>query len=116
MKEQVNAMEDLFEEARARHDLERRWLRLTQDDLPAVAKELGWPICEDHCFQRVLLDAACGACWYDKIPKRPAYRFAPDEVLMRAVDLAAAVLDGQEDMTALNRQSLGFRGKIQPSP
>ena len=94
-----------------RADLERRWLRLTREDLPAVARGRGWPVHLDHCFQRILLDHACGGVWYDRIEGRPAYRAAPAEVLTRAVRTAEAVLAGQADLAALNAQSLRWRGK-----
>ncbi len=85
---------------------------LTRETLPGLATARGWPISRDHCFQRVLLDAACGGRWYDHIEGRPAYRAASDAVLARAVALAARAFAGSEDMAALNRQSLAFRGKL----
>jgi hypothetical protein len=63
----------------------------------------------DHCFQRILLDHACGCCWYDVIAGRPAYRAAPDPLLERSVELGEAVLAGKADLHALNRQSLLWR-------
>ena len=93
-----------------RAELEADWLRLTRDALPAVAAP-DWPIRLDHCFQRVLLDAACEGRWYDHIAKRPAYRHAPDAVLERAVALARAVLVGDADLPAMNARSLAWRGK-----
>lgn len=91
--------------------LEARWLRLTRVDLPALADVRGWPVRLDHCFQRILLDAACGGRWYDHIARRPAYAHAPDAVLARAVALGQAVAAGSADLRALNAQSLGWRGK-----
>ena len=91
--------------------LEARWLRLTRVDLPALAGARGWRVSLDHCFQRILLDAACGGCWYAHIAKRPAYAHAPDAVLARAVALGEAVADGSADLHLLNAQSLAWRGK-----
>lgn len=84
---------------------------LTRDTLPGLAAARGWPIRNDHCFQRVLLDVACGARWYDHIAGRPAYRAASDAQLERAVALAEAAVAGDADLAALNRTSLAFRGK-----
>ncbi len=96
----------------SRAELEGRWLRLTRVDLPGAAAERGWPIRFDHCFQRVLLDAACGGCWYDHIEGRPAYRAARLELLERAVALGEEVLAGTADLPALNRRSLLARGRL----
>ena len=95
-----------------RAELEARWLHLTRTALPAVAVERGWPVRLDHCFQRILLDAACGGRWYDRIPDRPAYRRCDPAILASAVELGEAVLAGEGDLHALNRRSLGWRGKI----
>ncbi len=94
-----------------RTHVERRWLELTRSSLPAVAEERGWPVRLDHCFQRILLDNACGCRWYDAIARRPAYRYAPDAVLERAVAVGEALLAGEADLHQLNRRSLQWRGK-----
>jgi len=93
----------------ARAAREARWLRLTRHELPAVAEERGWPIRADHCFQRVLLDAACGGVWYDHIAQRPDYAHAPDGVLGQAVRLGEAVLAGETPLEPLNARSLAWR-------
>ncbi|MGR3542277.1 MAG: hypothetical protein ACU0BS_12750 [Hasllibacter sp.] len=94
--------------------LEARWLDLTQRELPGLAPARGWPIRFDHCFQRVLLDNAVGGVWYYAIPRRPAYRHAPEATLRRAVALGDAVIAGEADLPALNRASLDWRGKSGP--
>lgn len=80
--------------------------------MPAAAGERGWPVVDDHCFQRILLDNAAGQVWYDVIEGRPAYRHAPEELLRRAVSLGEAALEDRADLPALNRESLRLRGKI----
>jgi hypothetical protein len=92
-----------------RAGLEARWLHLTRTALPAVAAERGWPVRLDHCFQRILLDAACGGRWYDHIAARPAYRRCDLAILARAVALGEAVLAGEGDLPTLNRHSLAWR-------
>lgn len=94
-----------------RGERERHWLALTRDTLPALSRARGWPVHADHCFQRILLDHACGGRWYDHIAGRPAYAHASDDQLDRAIALAEAAADGDADMAALNRQSLHWRGK-----
>ena len=91
--------------------LEARWLQLTRETLPALAGSRGWPVRNDHCFQRILLDHAAGRCWYEVIAARPAYRHADAALLARAVALGEAVAAGEADLVALDRQSLAWRGK-----
>jgi len=94
-----------------RSRLEERWFELTRALLPGVAVERGWPVRLDHCFQRILLDAAVGAAWRTVI-RAPAWRNAEDAVLARAVALGEAVLAGEADLASLNRASLRWRGKL----
>jgi hypothetical protein len=89
--------------------LEAEWLRLTREVLPGLAAARRWPVHADHCFQRILLDAAAGDVWYRRIPGRPAYRAASADLLARAVALAGSVAAGASDLAALNRQSLDLR-------
>jgi hypothetical protein len=95
--------------AKRRGTLERDWLELTQRRMPRAARGRGWPIWQDHCFQRVLLDNACGGVWYDHILGRPAYACAARAQLERAVALGEAALAGEADLSELNRRSLAWR-------
>ena len=95
----------------SRAALEAEWLRLTRATLPSLAAARGWPVSADHCFQRILLDAAVGGRWYDHVAGRPAYRHLPDDALARAVTLARAAAAGEADLHALDAQSLAWRGK-----
>ena len=94
-----------------RNALETRWLDLTRQTLPSVARRQDWPVHLDHCFQRILLDNAVGGFWRNHIAP-PAYRNAPDKVLAKAVDLGEAALAGETDMAVLNANSLRWRGKL----
>ena len=91
--------------------LEARWLSLTRERLPAAASGRGWPVRFDHCFQRILLDNACGDVWYRRIAGRPAYAHAPDTILRAAVEMGERVLNGEADLWALDDSSLAWRGK-----
>ncbi|WP_236687855.1 hypothetical protein [Jannaschia aquimarina] len=95
--------------------METRWLDLTRRQMPEAAAERGWPIRFDHCFQRVLLDNAVRGVWYDAITGRPAYRHAPADILVTAIELGEAALAGRADISDLNRRSLTWRGKRGPS-
>ena len=89
--------------------LQLDWLQLTRETLPALAAGRAWPVSADHCFQRILLDNACGGCWYDHVAGRPAYTRADPAILARAVALGEAVVAGGADLADLNARSLGWR-------
>ena len=95
----------------SRQLLVEEWLQLTREAMPALAKKRRWPVRFDHCFQRILLDNAVGGRWYDHIA-RPAYRNASDAQLKQAIELGKAAIKGDEDLAALNRNSLKWRGQL----
>lgn len=95
----------------SRAELEAEWLHLTRVELPALAPDRAWPVTADHCFQRILLDCACGGRWYDTIAGRPAYAHASDTILGQALALGRSAIAGDADMTALNDRSLAWRRK-----
>ena len=92
-----------------REALEQRWLKLTRQTLPALAAERRWPVSADHCFQRVLLDAATGGIWYDAVSARPAYRHVDEATLRRAIMLGEGAVHGDTDLADMNRRSLALR-------
>ena len=85
-----------------------RYLTLTRETLPEVAGDRGWPIRNDHCFQRVVLDTVSGGVWYDHIA-RPAYRHMTADQLGRAIALSEDILSGDADLDALNARSIALR-------
>jgi len=89
--------------------LEQQWLTLIRHDLPTLAAGRAWPITLNHCFARVLLDNAVGGCWYDAIPRRPAWRHATDAQLAAAVALGRQAAAGTLDMEGANARSLAWR-------
>jgi hypothetical protein len=93
--------------------LERRYLELVRRRLPAAASEGHWVLRNDHCFGRVLLDDAVGACWYDVLDRRrTAFRQLDDAQLAGAVALAERLLaEGDPLLRELDARSLAWRGK-----
>ncbi len=89
-----------------------QYLHLTHTVMPALAQtsKRHWPVRNDHCFQRIVLDTICGGVWYDHIA-RPAFRHLSPAQAMRAVQLCEQIIAGAADLTALNQQSLAWRGK-----
>lgn len=89
------------------------YLRLTREVLPQMAQDKArdWPVVNDHCFQRIVLDHVCGGVWYDHL-ERPAYKHLSAAQAAEAAKLADAIAQGAADLHAMNRQSLIWRGKL----
>ena len=89
------------------------YIHLTKNVMPSLAltAERNWPVREDHCFQRIVLDTICSGVWYQHI-ERPAYKNLTDEQAQRAVQLCQDIIEGSADLWLLNRQSLLWRGKL----
>lgn len=97
-----------------REALLARYRELVDRDLPAAARRGGWVIRLDHCFGRVLLDDAVGACWYDVLGRRggPAHRRLDDDQLAHAVATGERMLaEGDPLVRELDARSLAWRGK-----
>lgn len=90
-----------------------RYLHLTETVMPTLALQemRHWPVRNDHCFQRIVLDTLCNGVWYDHIA-RPARQHLDQAQAVAAVRLCEAIIAGEIDLTVLNRQSLAWRGKL----
>ena len=88
------------------------YMHLTKEVLPSLARSdrKNWPVSEDHCFQRIVLDTICGGVWYEHLD-RPAYKHLTNNQAQRAVGLCRDIADGRVDLKQLNQQSLIWRGK-----
>ena len=88
------------------------YMHLTEEVLPSLARSdrTDWPVSDDHCFQRIVLDTICGGVWYAYLD-RPAYKNLTHEQARRAVDLCREIAEGRADLQQLNNQSLIWRGK-----
>jgi len=93
-------------------DLVSRYLVLTKEIMPHLARTShpNWPVRNDHCFQRIVLDTLCGGVWYDWLP-RPAYKNLTQDLAAKAVNLCNKIILGDIDLVVLNDQSLKWRGK-----
>ena len=96
-----------------RLELIHRYLNLTRTVMPAVAQTRlnEWPVRNDHCFQRIVLDTVCAGIWYDHV-SRPAYKNLSLEQAQRAVQICEDIIAGRADLADLNRKSLAWRGKL----
>ena len=83
------------------------YVHLTKNVMPSLAltAERNWPVREDHCFQRIVLDTICGGVWYEHL-ERPAYKKLTIEQAQRAVRLCREIIEVSADLWQLNRQSL----------
>ena len=88
------------------------YLHLTKEILPSLSRSSrqDWPVREDHCFQRIVLDTICGGVWYEHLV-HPAYKNLTHDEAQRAVDLCYEIAEGHADLRLLNNQSLIWRGK-----
>ena len=98
-----------------RYLLQERYLELTRELLPQAAHSGAWRVREDHCFMRIALDHACGGCWYDHLDRRlRAYKQLSTAKLRVAVDTGERMLiEGEDTVALLNRQSLRWRAQRQ---
>ncbi|MEM6458846.1 MAG: hypothetical protein AAF710_05585 [Planctomycetota bacterium] len=101
-----------------RYDLQNRYLDLTRVVLPSLGRTRGWPIHEDHCFMRVVLDHVFADCWYHHLDRRlRAYKQLNDTQLAQAVAIAERMSKSDEaTVAAMNEQSLAWRDKPRPAP
>lgn len=92
-------------------ELRQRYSHLVMTVLPQVPRQQqSWPICEDHCFVRVILDDVFDDIWYDHVTGRPAYEHLSASELREAIETAEQLLEeGQPLVDKLNQQSLKYR-------
>ena len=98
-------------------DLVSRYIVLTKEVMPHLARtsHKHWPVSNDHCFQRIILDAVCGGVWNEYLP-RPAYKNLTHDQAANAVKLCNDIISGDADLIVLNKQSLQWRGKTGATP
>ena len=94
-------------------DLVAHYAVLTKETMPELARTTHrhWPVKNDHCFQRIVLDTVCGCVWYDHLA-RPAYKHLTRAQAMPAVSLCGNIIDGTADLNVLNKRSLVWLGKL----
>jgi hypothetical protein len=106
----INAKDENYERAMAIAS----YLEFTTTLLPTMAKAANklntWPIHNDHCFQRVVLDTICQAPWYDVIPS-PAYKNLSLEQARAATALCEKIANKQVCLATLNNKSKAWRNK-----
>ena len=86
----------MIEEIKETRDIIGVNMHLTKEVLPSLAKKKSsdWPVHEDHCFQRIILDTICGGVWYEHLD-RPAYKHLTNEQAKLAVELCEDIINGK---------------------
>ena len=90
-----------------------RYVHLTRTVMPrlALGEKRYWPVRNDHCFQRIVLDTICDGVWYNHIAP-PAYKHLSQTQALAAVQLCEQIIADDIDLTVLNQKSLAWRGKL----
>ena len=90
------------------------YMHLTKVVLPSMARSdlTNWPVSEDHCFQRIILDHVCGGVWYEHLD-RPAYKTLQTPSTTRS-GFATILQMGNRPQTA-KQQSLFGVGSVTPT-
>lgn len=96
-------LEDPYE-----HMVRQKWRHLVGARLPRAALQRNWPITNDHCFARILLDVTLDRPWKDVV-KPPAWRHTPICQLEHAISLGEALLGNAQNIDDLNQKSLSLR-------
>lgn len=93
--------------------LRTRYLKLTNQVLPELARQRQFPVKYNHCFQRIVLDNLFGCCWYEALDRKDtAYKQLTEEQLERAIAIAESmIIQTNEHTHQLNRNSLRWRKK-----
>ena len=94
------------------YKLVKSYIILTKQVIPkmAIDTELQWPVQNDHCFQRIILDNICNVFQYDHL-NHPANKHLIKKQALKAVKLCEDIISGNADLYALNRQLLIWRDK-----
>ena len=102
-----------MQEKTEKNTLIATYIHLTKDVLPSIARcdRTDWPVREDHCFQRIVLDTICNGVWYEHLD-RPAYKHLTKDQAQRAVELCQDIIEERADLRRMNQQSLIWRDKL----
>lgn len=93
--------------------LREAYLETVTETLPARARRRSWPIQDDHCFGRIVLDNLFEDEWYGHVSGTPAYEHLSETELRRALDIAETMMtEGERAVVRLNENSLRWRGEL----
>ena len=83
------------------------YMHLTKEVLPSLARtdQTDWPVSQDHCFQRIVLDHVCGGVCSRTLGS-PTYKHLTNKQAQLAVKIYNVLQMGRADLKRLNQQSL----------
>lgn len=88
------------------------WRRMIAEDLPAVARDRGWPVASPAGLERLLLGHARGDSAHACASSRPADTLD----LVFALELGARALEGRSCLAAVRRASLRRGAAVDEDP
>lgn len=94
--------------------LRNQYLELTNHVLPNLANSRNFPVCFNHCFQRIILDNLFDRCWYEVLDRKKgsAYQQLTEDQLQKTIALANNIITEPDSyLHQLNQNSLKWRGK-----
>ena len=90
-----------------REEIKKEIYHLVNEVYPKQAKLNNWPVCENHCFLRIIYDNIFNDCWYKHLDKNKTVLDQLDNIqLLRALRYARML---SRKINFLNQRSLGFR-------
>lgn len=90
-----------------REEIKKEIYHLVNEVYPKQAKLNNWPVCENHCFLRIIYDNVFNDCWYNHLDKNKNVLDQLDNIqLLRALRYARML---SRKINFLNQRSLGFR-------
>jgi hypothetical protein len=108
-------LRDLEDDGSFEASARRAWAQLVGAALPAAAEGRGWPVRTPAGFERILLDHALCAPWETTTAGR-GVEAVPLLELILALEMGERVLDGDADVSELNRRSLALRAARTGAP
>lgn len=100
----------------SRSALQTRYLDLTQVLLPSLGRSRHWPVCDQHSFERIVLDHLFHDPWYNHLDRGlRVHRQLSDTQLAQAVAIAERMSRADDaTLREMERQSLAWRDKPVP--
>lgn len=98
----------------ARKSLEKEYLYLSGEQIPQQARTEAWPIHENHCIQRILLDRLFDDKWNHHLKKKnkAAYKQLSNVQLGRLLFLTYQLMEEGKPLAQVwNESSLNYRSK-----